>query len=91
LELELLQEKYFVSKRKRIELYGEQLTRLNEEILKRDLSDLSEILTEKLFKLQMKTVSNLKQEEIQINLKEKRTIEESFEDILDNSYIEWRA
>jgi hypothetical protein len=39
----------------------------------------------------MKTVSNLKQEEIQINLKEKRTIEESFEDILDNSYIEWRA
>ncbi|MCB7162450.1 hypothetical protein LI071_17475 [Bacillus subtilis] len=57
LELELLQEKYYVSKKKRIELFGEQLVRLKEEMAMRDLS---EIPTEKLYDMTMKTAASLK-------------------------------
>jgi transposase len=87
LELELLQEKYFVSKTKRIELYGEQLNRLNEELVKRDLS---EIPTEKLYDMTMKTVASLKQEEVEIRLKEKGTFDDTIAR-LNDSFIEWRA
>jgi transposase len=87
LELELLQEKYYVTKRKRIELYGEQLERFNEELAKRDLSD---IPTEKLIELQMKIVAYLKKEELPIHLKEKRSLEDSLMESLD-SIVEWRA
>ncbi|MBT2735324.1 helix-turn-helix domain-containing protein [Bacillus sp. ISL-7] len=87
-ELELLQEKYFVSKKKRIELYGEELFRLNEELAKRDLS---EIPTEKLYDMKMKTIVSLKQEETEIKLREKKSFDESLTDLLDNSYSEWKA
>lgn len=88
LELELLQEKYYVSKRKRIEFYGEQLNGLNKELEKRDLS---EIPTDKLIELQMKTISILKQEEIVISLKEKKRLGECFADTFDSSIVEWKA
>ncbi|RXZ00948.1 hypothetical protein [Fictibacillus sp. S7] len=88
MELELLQEKYFVSKRTRIELYGKQLNRLSTELDKRDFSGLS---TEKLIELQMKIISNLKQEETPIHLKEKRSIEDTLFSDLDTSVVEWRA
>lgn len=88
LELESLHEKYYVSKRKRIEFYGEQLNSLNKELKKRDLSQLS---TEKLIDLQMKMMSQLKQEEIQIRLKEKKSLEESLMEGLDSSIVEWKA
>jgi hypothetical protein len=88
LELELLQEKYFVSKKKRIELYGEELFRLNKELASRDLS---EIPTEKLYDMKMKTIASLKQEETDIKLREKKTLDESLTELLDNSYSEWKA
>lgn len=86
LELELLHEKYYVSKKKRIEFYGEQLKELNEELKKRDLSDLS---TEKLIELQIKIISNLKQEEVVISLKEKQSLEDSWREGFDSSIIKW--
>jgi hypothetical protein len=76
LELELLQEKYYVSKKKRIELYGEQLERFNEEISKRDLSEVS---TEKLIDMQMKVIANLKQEEIPLIVKEEKDLIETMD------------
>jgi len=88
LELELLQERYYVSKRKRIELYGEQLKGLMGELKKRDLSELS---TEKLIELQMKTISTLKQEETSIWLKERKSLEDSLKIEFDSSISEWRA
>ncbi|KLV30442.1 hypothetical protein [Priestia megaterium] len=88
LELELLQERYYVSKRKRIELYGEQLKELIGELKKRDLSELS---TEKLIELQMKTIATLKQEETSIWLKERKSLEDSLKIELDSSISEWRA
>jgi transposase len=88
LELEVLQEKYFVSKVKRIELFGEQLVRLKEELAKRDLS---EIPTEKLYDMTMKTIASLKHEETEITLREKKSIDDSLTELLDNSYTEWKA
>ena len=87
LELQFLQDKFFVSKTKRIELFGEQLTRLKEELAKRDLS---EIPTEKLYDMIMKTIVSLKQEETDIYLKEKGTFEDTL-DKLNDSYVEWKA
>ncbi|MFV5318883.1 hypothetical protein COL65_20310 [Priestia aryabhattai] len=87
LELELLQDKYYVSKTKRIQVYGEQLERLYNELLKRDLSEIS---TEKLYDMTMKTVASLKQEETVIRLKEKVSLEDTLTK-LNDSYTEWRA
>lgn len=88
LELELLQEKFYVSKKKRIELFGEQLVRLIEELANRDLS---EIPTEKLYDMTMKTAASLKQEETQITLKEVGSMEDTLDDLLNKSaYIEWK-
>jgi hypothetical protein len=83
----MLQEKYFVSKSKRIELYGEQLNRINEELAQRDLSEIS---TEKLFDMKMKTVASLKHEETEIRLKEKGTIDDTIAS-LNDVLVEWRA
>lgn len=88
LELELLQEKHYVSKKKRVEFFGEQMNELKKELKKRDLADIS---TEKLIELQMKTMALLKQEEVTISLKEKRSLEDSFSDDLGSSIVEWRA
>ncbi|WP_066057290.1 hypothetical protein [Robertmurraya korlensis] len=87
LELDFLQDKYFVSKKKRIEFFGEQLNRFKEELFKRDLS---EIPTDKLFEMAMKTIGSLKQEEIVIQLKEKGTLDDTLESLTE-SYLEWRA
>lgn len=89
LELEVLQEKYFVSKKKRIELFGEHLIRLQEELTKRDLS---EIPTEKLYDMTMKTIASLKHEETEITLREKKSLDDSLTELLeDSSYSEWKA
>lgn len=87
LELDALQEKFYVTKKKRIEFYGEQLNRFHAELEKRELSD---IPTEKLFDLAMKAVATLKQEETKISFKEKRTIEEALND-LGHTFVEWQG
>lgn len=51
IRIEKLQEKYLISKEKRIELFGERLLAIDEELKKRDLS---EIPTPKLFEMMIK-------------------------------------
>ncbi|MFE0301561.1 hypothetical protein [Priestia megaterium] len=87
LELEVLHEKHYVSRKKRIEFFGEQMDKLNEELKKRSLS---EIPTEKLIELQMKTMAILKQEETIITLKEKKSLEESIMESVDSSIVHWK-
>ena len=60
-ELEALQEKYFMLKSQRIELFGEKLKSLKDELDKRNLSDLP---TDKLFDLFMKCFHQLKEESV---------------------------
>jgi hypothetical protein len=87
LELEVIQEKYYVSKVKRIELFGEELNRLNEEIAKREYSEMA---LKELLDMKVKIVSSLKQEETDIYLTEKGTFEESLEELVSHSLIKWK-
>ncbi len=59
MELEVLQEEFFLLKEKRIRLLGEQLRRLQDELSERDLS---EVPTEKLLELQLRYYTSLKEE-----------------------------
>lgn len=68
LEIDALQEKYFVSWKKRVEAFGEQLHRIQSELKERDLSD---IHSKELIDLQIKFLEKLKEEQIQIKLKQK--------------------
>ena len=61
IELEALQEKYFMLKRQRIELFGERLKAIKDELDKRDLSD---IPTDKLFDLFIKCFHQLNAESV---------------------------
>lgn len=88
LEWEYLQEKYFVSKKKRLEILGEQLLNVKEELAKRDLSEVS---TEKLFDIQMKLTEKLKAEEVEIVFRKKSSMDDSLDDLLHNNYIEWKG
>ena len=60
-ELEALQEKYFMLKSQRIELFGEKLKTIKDELDKRNLSD---IPTDKLFDLFMKCFHQLNEEAV---------------------------
>ena len=63
IELEVLQEQYFLTKTKRIEMFGEAQKRIKEELSSRNLS---EVPSEKLFDLLIKFGTLLKQEEIPV-------------------------
>lgn len=66
IELEALQEQFYLTKAARIELLGQQMKRIIKEVESRDFSDVS---TEKLLDIFSKTLSQLKQEEVQITFK----------------------
>jgi transcriptional regulator with XRE-family HTH domain len=59
IHIEELQEKYRISKEKRIELFGERFLAINEELKKRDLS---EIPTPKLFDMMIRCMKALESE-----------------------------
>ena len=61
IELDALQSRYWLSHKRRIQMLGEQLQRLQDEAAKRDLSD---IPTDKLYGLILKTYEQLKAEAI---------------------------
>lgn len=58
-----ISEAHYLVKKKRVELLGGMLTRIKEELSKRDMA---EIPTEKLLRYQMDCLSLLKQEEVNI-------------------------
>ncbi|HBP00919.1 MAG TPA: hypothetical protein DD454_01755 [Candidatus Moranbacteria bacterium] len=60
IEQEALREKYFITKEKRIEMLGESLDKVKQELAKRDLSG---VPTEKLFSLNFRLLQEIKTEE----------------------------
>jgi hypothetical protein len=87
LELEVIQEKYYVSKVKRIELFGEELKRINEEITKREYSEMA---LKELLDMKVKIIASLKQEETEIYLSEQGTFEDSLEELMSYSLKKWK-
>ncbi len=83
MELELLQEKFFLSTQKRIEKFGGILKRLGEELSNRNLSD---VPTEKLLDLYLKYDTKAKEEYIEPIFKSSLEIEEEKE---DRNFIEF--
>lgn len=68
IELEALQEKFFLTKEKRIELFGEKLKAIAEELDKRDLKD---IPTDRLIELLLRYHRILKEEFTPLELTKK--------------------
>ncbi len=65
LAIDELQEKYAMTKRHRIQVFGEVLNRAKEELDKRDLS---EVPTDKLIKMVVMLSDNLRQDESELEL-----------------------
>ena len=81
-ELEVLQEKYFLSKKNRLETFGSLLGNLKKEIINRDLSD---IPTDKLLDLFLKFSIQIEKENISPVFKTSTEIEE---EVLDQKLLE---
>jgi len=80
MELEALQEEYFLLKEGRIKLLGEQLKAIQEEVSNRDLSKVS---TERLMELQLRYFGELKGEYVEIRPEDKTVIKLNSNDIAE--------
>lgn len=80
MELEALQEEYFLLKEGRIKLLGEQLKAIQEEIGSRDLSKVS---TDRLIELQLRYFGELKGEYVDIGPEDKTGIKLNSRDIAE--------
>ena len=80
MELEALQEEYYLLKEGRIKLLGEQLKAIQEEIGSRDLSKVS---TDRLMELQLKYFGELKGEYVEIRPEDKTGIKLNSKDITE--------
>lgn len=87
IELEALYEKYYLTEKRRIELFGEKLKEIKEEL---DNRDFREISTEKLLDLILKYHTKLKEEYEPLVLKRKKELP-SMKDLLKKRLIteEW--
>ena len=84
MELEDLQERYFIQKKKRIELFGSQVEAIKNELATRDLK---QIPTSKLFDLLGKFTLILKSEETPVKFSNKSdTLLMDFDDVLVKSW-----
>ena len=81
-ELEVLQEKYFLSKKNRLETFGSLLGSIKKEIINRDLSD---VPTDKLLDLFLKFSIQIEKENISPVFKTSTEIEE---EVLDQKLLE---
>ena len=90
MELEVLQEKYYISKVKRIELLGKYLDRLMSEIDSRG-EDLSSVQTEKLFELLLKYTARLKEEERATCFTEIENMDTFIENMRINQQVTWQG
>ena len=73
LELEALQDEFYMLKERRIKLFGEKLKAISEELKTRDLSD---IQTEKLYDLFFKMYRLLEKEAVETNYLSDKEIED---------------
>jgi hypothetical protein len=72
IELESLQEQFFMTHRKRIELLGELFKKLKDELNRRELAD---IPTDRLFHVFLKCLSYLKEESTGVYFREKEAFD----------------
>jgi transcriptional regulator with XRE-family HTH domain len=77
LELEALYEKYYLLKESRLETFGGMLTKIKDEVERRDLSD---VPTDKLLDLFLKYNSQVKDEVVEPNFKTSTEIDEERRD-----------
>jgi hypothetical protein len=77
LELEALYEKYYLLKESRLETFGGMLTKIKDEVERRDLSD---VPTDKLLDLFLKYNSQVKEEVVEPNFKTSTEIDEERRD-----------
>ena len=82
MQLETLYESYYLLKENRLQTFGAMLTKIKEEALKRDLSD---VPTDKLLDLLLKYENQVKDEVIEPTYK---TSEEMLEDRMDKELLE---
>lgn len=73
LELDKLYQEYYLTKESRLQTFGQMLTRIKDELLNRDLS---EVPTDKLLELFLKYNSQVKEEIIEPQFKTSAEIEE---------------
>ncbi|MEC2057986.1 hypothetical protein I6J18_13595 [Peribacillus psychrosaccharolyticus] len=83
IELEALQQQFFVTKEARIELLGKQMERIKEELENRDFSH---VPTDKLLDCYSKALNQLKQEEMEIIFKRKPETR----DIIAPTLVSWK-
>lgn len=76
LELEALQDEFYLLKERRIKLFGQKLKGISEELETRDLSD---IKTEKLFDLFFKMYKLLEKEAVEVKYISEEEIKEKIE------------
>lgn len=86
IELEALQEQYYVAKKQRITLLGEQLSAIKNELA--DRKDLYELTTKELLQLQIAYIKALRDEEVEIGfeVEEDGMVLESM-----NTITKWQA
>lgn len=77
LELEALYEKHYLHKETRLQLFGEVLSKIREEVMSRDLS---EVPTDKLLELLLKYNNQLEEEIVEPRFKTSQEIKEERED-----------
>ncbi len=73
MELELLYEKYYLTREQRLQTFGQMLSRLKDEI---DIRNLSEIPTEKLLDLWLKYNDKVKEELIEPKFQDSNEMEQ---------------
>jgi orotate phosphoribosyltransferase-like protein len=80
LELDLLQEKYALSARQRLELHGQMLEKLKNEIGKRDITTLG---TDKLYEMTLKVSAAIEKENLPVEFQkeETQTFADTFESL----------
>ena len=88
LELDALQEKFALTKMKRLELFGEKLDSLKEEFDKRNLTDLS---IEKLLEFILKYGTMLKGEEHKVEFSQKEDVDENLMKNMMHTVVRWEA
>ena len=86
--MEALQEKYFLTKAKRIELFGKSLEKVKGELEKRDLSTVS---TEKLYEVFLKVSGELKKEETPLEFRSEESHEDRLFKSLAKTEVRWEG
>lgn len=88
IELEALQEQYFVTKAARIELLGKRLKAINKEL---DRRGLAKVPTERLLDIQMRYLTLLKEEAVPTAFSEEQDASVELLQKLDKTVVSWSA